>query len=210
MIVDCISDLHGYHPRLKGGDMLIVAGDLTARDVLDEYFYFCEWMQSLKYDKKIVIAGNHDGCLQSGKFDFSDYSDSFDYLMDSGTIHDGFHIWGSPWTCTFGRWSFMLPKEKLKQKWNLIPDNTDILITHSPSYGILDKNVKGESCGCPDLREKVEEIKPRLHVFGHIHEESGYCMLKYPSAIKTETICLNAAVMNEKYMPLNKPTRVIF
>jgi Icc-related predicted phosphoesterase len=130
MIIDCISDLHGHYPKLEGGDLLIVAGDLTARDEPEQYLNFTEWLNNQSYKQKIVIAGNHDNCLQSGVTVFHNpslasqmipiYGVDVKYLCDSGTeFHyyderfpeedEGFlpsgkrtlKIWGSPWTKTF-------------------------------------------------------------------------------------------------------------
>ena len=105
MIIDCISDLHGYQPKLDGGDLLIVAGDLTARDLESQYRQFIYWLDQQDYKKKIIIAGNHDGELQQnpGLFKFT----VFDYLCDSQSVFQDLKIWGSPWTPTFYDWHFM-------------------------------------------------------------------------------------------------------
>jgi len=208
MIIDCISDLHGDRPHLKGGDLLIVAGDLTARDFYYEHFEFEKWLCSQKYEKKVVIAGNHDGFLvNSACVMFEDV----EYLKDSGFYFRGFKIWGSPWTPTFYNWHFMKDRgAEIKEKWDLIPDDVDILVTHGPPFGILDKVTKNSrprgvenNVGCEELREAVLRVKPKLHVFGHIHSEGG----------KQEkiggTIFVNASIMDESYDPINKPVRII-
>ncbi len=222
MIIDCISDLHGYYPPLEGGDLLIVAGDLTARDTEFQHAQFAYWLEEQDYLKKIVIAGNHDGLLQNvGKQWVENMFPDATYLQDSGTEFCGpdkhgksctMKIWGSPWTPTFCDWSFMKDRgEPIRQMWDMIPQDTDILVTHGPPYGILDqvkyssKAKEGKSAGCEELRTAVERIRPRLHVFGHVHEGYGQTLLK---CTPTDVICVNASIMNEDYKPVNKPIRI--
>lgn len=212
MIIDCVSDLHGSYPELEGGDLLIVAGDLTARDTPGDWIKFTEWFLGQDYRKKVYIAGNHDGFLEKN-VPSNELSQiiKVEYLCDSGCEFEGFKIWGSPWTPEFCNWHFMLPRgRKLKEKWDKIPDNTDILVTHGPPLGILDAtdNIinKAERLGCADLRDAVERVKPKLHVFGHIHGGHGQLILKHEGS---NTICVNAAIMDEGYRPRNKPIRVV-
>lgn len=223
MIVDVISDLHGIYPKLEGGDLLIVAGDLTARDEVYEYTNeFLIWLidlQMTKYKKVVWIGGNHDNWVQKNISEEIQLSGG-QYLCDSGTEFNGFKIWGSPWSsqfpginpkcCAFTR-PFCVP---LKDRWDLIPDNVDILITHSPPFGILDKVERdyGASVGDMDLRDTLEKrIKPRLHVFGHIHENGGQQIVFKRPGLGTEnnTICVNASYVNELYQPTHKPVRII-
>lgn len=205
MIIDCISDLHGSYPELQGGDLLIVAGDLTARDTVKQHQDFYNWMWSQKYKRVVYIAGNHDGNIPGSG------CESIYYLCDSGCDFEGLNIWGTPWTPEFCNWHFMLPRgRQLKEKWDKIPYNTDILVTHGPPLGILDETdntyFRAERVGCADLRDAVDRIQPRLHVFGHIHHGHGQMLLKND---RRDTICVNAAIMNEQYKPVNKPIRVI-
>jgi Icc-related predicted phosphoesterase len=213
MKIDCISDLHGYYPKLEGGDLLIVAGDLTARDTFQQHCDFKLWLYKQPYRKKIVIAGNHDGHfvgMPADKYIFSCYNsdtgeqESYaDYLMDSGTEFEGLKLWGSPWTPTFYDWHFMRDRgESIKKNWDLIPEDTDILVTHGPPFGILDQTVEKEFVGCEMLRDAMFRIKPKLMVFGHIHEQGG----KKVDLIST--ICVNASYVNENYQPVNKPIRI--
>lgn len=208
MIIDCISDLHGFRPKLEGGDLLIVAGDLTARDTKREYTEFSEWFLEQPYRKKILVAGNHDGCIESGNYYFN--HDWLGYLQDSGTEFEGFKIWGAPWTPPFCNWHFMLPAEEIKKKWELIPIDTDILVTHGPPYGVLDQvtiSSRGDRfkhAGCKELMRQVVggRLNLKLHVFGHIHEGVGTIPIQ-------ETIYVNASHVNADYQPINKPIRVV-
>lgn len=182
MIVDAIADLHGYYPELEGGDLLIVAGDLTKRDTKEEYFDFFTWIAIQKYKKKILIAGNHDNFTVEMPEVFNAISD-FDYLCDSGTEFEGLKIWGSPHSLWFPQVNpkcaaFMDSEYNLAAIYEKIPNNIDILISHGPPIGILDQNVEGSSCGSQALLNAIERIKPRLVIFGHIHEQGGKIVRK--------------------------------
>jgi Icc-related predicted phosphoesterase len=207
MKVTCISDLHGYYPILNGGDLLIVGGDLTARDTQKEHLEMLSWLGRQDYKKKVFIAGNHDNFLQHTKLiPIEDLG--IEYLYDSGTEFEGIKIWGSPWSLWFSGVNpvckaFMDSETHLERKFKKIPDNTDILITHTPPYGILDKNEGGASCGSVSLLKHLDRVKPKLHVFGHIHEQGGGELLY--KHIKENTWCANCSYVNERYKPVNKP-----
>lgn len=211
MIIDCISDLHGHYPELEGGDLLIIAGDLMANDDASQQLEFLSWLQSSKYKKKIVIPGNHDNWLQEIKRPDPFLQWGIEYLRDSGTEFEGLKIWGSPWIKSFPD---MNPKykaftvdteEELAEKWKLIPDDTDILVTHGPPYGILDKISKRECVGSKTLQmELFARLKPKLFVCGHVHE--GYGQEPSGGFLKK---AVNASIVNELYQPVNKPIRII-
>lgn len=211
MIVDCISDLHGYYPELPGGDLLIVAGDLLAHETKSCMLQFLEWIEKASYAKKVVVAGNHDNVVQEGVWNIA-LCDKFTYLQDSGTevVIDGnrLKIWGSPWTNWFkgvhpACKAFMASEDKMGKKFALIPKDTDILVTHSPPYGILDKTDRGQHVGSVYLKSQViHVVKPKLHVFGHIHECGGR------KIDLVTTVCVNASHVNENYQPVNDPVRV--
>ena len=220
MIIDCISDLHGYMPTLQGGDLLIIAGDLTAHDTDREHWDFAEklgyqQMFEERYDKIIYIAGNHDGYLDpaTGRRGIIRTCKWWDveYLCDSGTEYRGKKIWGSPWTPVFYDWHFMKKRGKdIKKMWDMIPEDTEILITHGPPFGIQDqvenihKDNVGNFAGCEELsntiRDRLKNLK--LHVFGHIHG----C---YGKANVNGVTYVNASIMNEYYQPVNDPIRII-
>jgi Icc-related predicted phosphoesterase len=215
MIIDCISDLHGFYPKLDGGDLLIVGGDLTATDTSDEYIKFDSWITCQHYKKIIVIAGNHDNFVQNNLEHFtrlleiSPPSKSVEYLQDSGTEFEGLKIWGMPWTTTFRGMNprckaFTKDSEtELQDKVEMIPDDVDILITHGPAHHVLDKTVNGQEVGHGHLYGYLRyAIRPKLHVFGHIHEAYGYC--EHFSGC----ISVNASHVNERYEPVNKPIRI--
>lgn len=221
MIIDCISDLHGFYPKLEGGDLLIVAGDLTAHDEIDEYCDFFDWLVLQNYSHKILIAGNHDNKILDG-LDFSFNDERIHYLQDSGVEIDGLKIWGSPWTAAFEGMnphcmafteSFGVDTEEwLAEHWALIPDDTDILITHSPPILMLDRTVDGKFVGSVSLSAQIGFLTNlKLHVFGHIHESYG--KIEPPDYLPdyfdvSKHYSINVSHVNEHYKPVNKPIRI--
>lgn len=172
----CVSDTHARHhlTRVPNGDILVHAGDLTRHGSLDDVEAFDRWLGHLPHRHKIVICGNHDFCFQEQPAKARARITNAIYLEDSGCEIDGLTFWGSPWQPWFGGWAFNLPRgEELDAKWAKIPVGVDVLITHGPPEGILDRTKRGELAGCRDLLNRVYEVKPRLHVFGHIHEAAG-------------------------------------
>lgn len=217
MDITAISDLHGHYPQLEGGDLLIVAGDIGARDVREEYVQFFKWLILQKYRKIILIAGNHDNWLTQ-LYRIPDEETNLEYLCDSGTEYEGLKIWGSPWTKRFDgenprALAFTCEtEEELAEKCRCIPEDTDILVTHSPMWGIYDSLTSGKHVGSLGLCVKCNKLKKlKLHVCGHIHEAYGYgpCELRmgveYPLK---EFIGINASIVNERYEPVNNPIRI--
>ncbi|VTU01863.1 metallophosphoesterase : 239AB OS=Microscilla marina ATCC 23134 GN=M23134_04270 PE=4 SV=1: Metallophos [Gemmataceae bacterium] len=176
MRIVCVSDTHARHhlTEVPDGDVLVHAGDITRRGKLEDVESFNRWLGSLPHRHKVVICGNHDFCFQERPAEARARVTNAIYLEDSGCEIEGVTFYGSPWQPYFGGWAFNLPRgEELARVWAKIPAGVDVLITHGPPAGILDRNRTGELCGCRDLFERVFEVKPRLHVFGHIHESSG-------------------------------------
>jgi Icc-related predicted phosphoesterase len=221
--ITVISDTHTRHglipmEDLPGGDLILHAGDImnsgyNRNDILD----FCTWFQSLKqYEDKIFIAGNHDRLFENEPYEVEGYLKDYpliDYLQDEQlTLYgDGpngdmpennIRIYGSPWQPEFYSWAFNLQRNSLELsgKWEAIPDNTDILITHGPAFGTLD-TVTGrpwDNLGCELLAQRIERLKPKIHICGHIHSGYGY-------VFKNGTHFFNAAVLDEQYEYTQKP-----
>lgn len=191
MTIICISDTHNLHNQLQipNGDILIHAGDISAVGKKDDFINFNDWLGQLPHKYKIVIAGNHDFYLENEPFEAQRILTNAIYLNDSGTEVEGLKIWGSPVSPEFHDWAFNRKRgEEIRKHWELIPTNTDILITHCPPYGILDKTLDGRNEGCENLLEIVGKIQPRLHIFGHIHEANGETKIE-------DTIFINASIV---------------
>jgi Icc-related predicted phosphoesterase len=201
MKIVMISDTHGMHSMLNmpSGDVLIHAGDFSAHGTLDNARDLNEWLGTLDYKHKIIIAGNHELCFEQNPEEAQGLITNAIYLQDSSVIIDGIKFYGSPWQPRFFNWAFNLERgPELKEKWDLIDIDTDVLITHGPPYGYLDKTMGSEHVGCGELIKAVHRIQPKLHVFGHIH--CGYGIDKEGS-----TIMVNASSCTERYDPHNEP-----
>ena len=221
MKIVVISDTHSLHSGVKipECDYLLHAGDITGNGSVSHVLDIAEWFTDLKEEKIvkeniITIAGNHDECLEVNPYKIfaKDYLRDFVYLEnESFTLKNGMKIYGSPYTPRFLNWFFMLDRgEEMKKNWDLIPADTDILLTHGPAYGILDEvdikyRRKGEdpNVGCKDLKNKLEtmtQIKYVIH--GHIHNGYG---VSVPGKKKNEITYINCSICNEDYNPVNDP-----
>jgi len=204
MKVICISDTHSMHydiGDLTPGDMLIHAGDFTLRGRINEAELFADWMKDQPHRHKVVIAGNHDLCAEEYGALTKEVFESrgIHYLKDSSVELDGLLIHGAPWQPFFNDWAFNVEKEDdLYTKFKQAPNHTDILVTHGPPRGVLDKNKHGKMCGSYALRDRIMEINPMLFVCGHIHEARGQGTLG-------RTHCVNASCVDLRLRPLRSP-----
>ncbi len=172
----CVSDTHSFHRKtvVPDGDILIHAGDITLHGELEAVEDFDRWLGTLPHRHKVVIAGNHDFCFQEKPERARPLLTNAVYLEDSAVTVEGLKVYGSPWQPEFGGWAFNLPRgPELAAVWGKIPDDTDVLVTHGPPAGFLDRTNRGVHAGCADLLARVFQVRPRLHVFGHIHEAAG-------------------------------------
>lgn len=220
MKITFISDTHSKHNQvtssLPGGDVLIHAGDISNRGYRTEIQDFIKWFSTIEnYTHKIFIAGNHDfGCqdevlaveelLRLNPGSEYLYDDIFLIGDESDDYDDMVKVWGSPWQPEFYNWAFNLPRQgaELKAVWNMIPSDVDILVTHGPPHGHLDYvDYAKQNVGCELLRDRIDLIKPKIHVFGHIHSSYGY---KFDGT----THFFNAAVLDERYNFTQKPLTV--
>lgn len=215
MRITVISDTHNKHKdiELPGGDLLLHAGDISGRGYKHEVQQFCKWFnkQSNLYNSAAFIAGNHDFLFEKEPNAAKEVIESYkwiDYLQDDLLMvgedyEDMIKIWGTPWQPEFYNWAFNLPKggPELEYVWGLIPVDTDILITHGPPQGILDTSgnpYNEPNLGCPLLAARVQIVKPKIHIFGHIHGSHGY-------RFNGDTHFINASVLNEQYNYAYKP-----
>lgn len=199
--VVCISDTHLRCRKvpIPEGDILVHAGDLTGRGSLAELAGEAAWLRALPHRHKVVVAGNHDFCFQREKAQALQLCRGLVYLEDEGCELEGLRFWGSPWQPWFFDWAFNLPRgAELRAKWDLIPRDLDVLVTHGPPLSIGDLTMGGQSVGCADLLEAVRRTRPRHHVCGHIHEARGV-------RVDGETTHVNACMLDESYAPAHAP-----
>jgi Icc-related predicted phosphoesterase len=201
MRIVAISDTHLRHSiAIPDGDILIHAGDACIYGNSDELKNFGRWYSALPHKYKIYVAGNHDKILQYNPLKAKKLlPNNIIYLQDNFVDMNGIKIYGSPWQPWFYDWAFNLSRgPEIKAKWDLIPNDTDVLITHGPPYGACDLLIDGSRVGCYDLLNRIKELNIKYHICGHIHYGYG------ESKIGNTTI-INAAICDESYWPLNKP-----
>jgi Icc-related predicted phosphoesterase len=200
----CIADVHNFRPELPKGDILVVGGDLTDMGTMDQTFMALDWIAEQPHEVKIITPGNHDFFFQTNTATSRKQCEELGIvlLMDEEYHTHGLHFWGAPWQPWFHNWAFNLERgPDIAEKWDLIPMDTDVLITHGPALGHLDDNPMGWAVGCEDLMRTVGQVKPRLHVFGHIHHSYGVQHTR-------DTLFVNASLCTEAYQPINPPVVV--
>ncbi len=174
-----LSDTHNRHERLEvpTAQVLIHSGDFTRSGSKAEVLRFLDWLARQPAAHRLLVAGNHDRFAESAPeaMRAACVERGIAYLIDEEIEVAGLRVWGAPWTPRFRSMAFNLDRgEALAEKWRRIPDGIDILVTHGPPHGILDRVILGGArVGCEELRGAVERRNPRLHVFGHIHEAAG-------------------------------------
>jgi len=202
-----MSDTHGRHGSFEvpAGDLFLFAGDLCGSGTLVEVESFASFIAGLDFRHKVVIAGNHDFAFEGDERRRAEAlvrDAGAIYLNDAGCEIDGIRIWGSPIQPWFYDWAFNRRRgADIRRHWDRIPGDTDILVTHGPPHGILDATEDSGPQGCEDLLEVVLAIKPRLHVFGHIHEGYG-------RAVADGIPFVNASNLDLRYEPVNPPVAI--
>jgi len=201
-----ISDTHNRHGELvvPDGDILIHAGDFSLTGYRPEIESFNTWLGTLPHRHKIVVAGNHDRGLEENPGSYEPLISNAVYLLDSSVICDGYKIYGAPWTLPCGNWAFMMKQTEIAAKWDLIPPDTDVLVTHGPPMGYGDLLYSSNRTGDWALLTAIEKVRPALHVCGHIHEDYGI------RNIGGHTITVNAAICDLEYKATHEPIVIDF
>jgi len=215
MRIVAFSDLHGTQNEvlmgrhvtidIPDGDILICAGDFCNSGSLDDVISFNKWFFQLPHRRKIVIAGNHDRIFEEDPYTARLYlNDDIVYLQDESKVIDGIRFHGMPWTLPFNNWAFMAGEEFIDHKLSRLPDwksdeAIDVLISHGPACGILDRIPNKSDLGSKSLYKHIDErIRPKLSIFGHIHASYGH----YKGI---DTDFYNVSLLNENYDLVNKP-----
>ena len=190
MILRAISDLHGRLPTVEGCDVLVIAGDVCghpggrpgsfwdcraqAKWLGDE---FRAWLDTVPATHVVATWGNHDFVAQRHP-DLVPRDLPWTLLVDAGATVAGVRFWGSPWSPWFHDWAFNAPagddaETFLRDRWARGPDDTDVLLVHGPPRGYGDRTADGRRTGSASLLERIEAVRPRLSLHGHIHEDRG-------------------------------------
>ncbi|KAL2074183.1 hypothetical protein VTL71DRAFT_7961 [Oculimacula yallundae] len=201
----CISDTHNASPggafKLPKGDVLIHAGDMTNQGSYPELKKTLNWLEEADFEKKIVIAGNHDITLDTDFYlqhglhfhnqniqnpvqcqDLLESSPSITWLKHESAVvkltsptgpRTTFKIFGSPYSPAEGKWAFGYRADEAEQLWSHIPLDSDIVLTHTPPRDHFDVRTGQSPVGCVGLREALWRVRPRLAICGHVHDGRG-------------------------------------
>jgi len=209
-----ISDLHGRLPEVPMCDLLLIAGDVcpdfkgtaipafrplvAERQLVWLREVFSPWLTRQPCGHVVMCWGNHDyvGELPGARLPTIDA----DVLTDQQLLWNGLRIYATPWTYFIpGIWAFDVSPRELAPRMAAIPAGIDVLLTHGPPFGILDRTSGGEHAGSRSLLEAVTRVRPRLHVFGHIHEGRGRVGVSH-----------NVAILDERYERYPEPLTQIY
>ena len=192
-----VSDTHNRHRdiAMPDGDVAVHCGDASVSGTREELEEFVAWFSSLSHRHKLMVGGNHDDWLEFHPELAKDAGISF--MWDSGVFAEGLSFYGSPYRTvseervrlpkTHHRWSaFMITEAWAAHAWNEIPMGLDVLVTHQPPYGLLD-SAGSKPWGSPALRSVVERVRPKMHLFGHVHGAYG-------NIVVGSTTFINAAI----------------
>lgn len=218
-VIAAVSDLHGELPKeCPEADFLVVAGDICPGGYKVPIIYqsswlykaFFPWIEGIPVKHVVACWGNHDW-IGEPKPDYTPPTHpKLTMLTDQRAVIDGLKFWGSPWQLPFYEWAFNAPEEELAKKYEAIPEDTDIIVSHGPphGYGDLAPSVPIEHeypaprrTGSKSFLNRIKAVRPKLVVCGHIHPGYG----KYHCE---DTIILNASFLDNTYKPVN-PIQVV-
>ncbi len=208
MRIGLLSDTHDRHRGLvipAGLDWLIHCGDFTMNGRIPATMDFLTWFGEQEAPVKLSVPGNHDFCVQEnpGMLVEAAWERGIRMLLHEAAVVDGVRVFGSPWQPWFHDWAFNVRNDMdRKRLWSQIPEDTQILLTHSPPAGILDACSDGRRVGCVPMRERVQALPQlALHAFGHIHESAGQEHIQMTSHVQF----VNAASLDLSYRFLSGP-----
>jgi len=215
MKIIAIADIHGKIKQIKISpcDLLLIAGDIAAWNsrIYAQcnwfVFKFANWAKKVPAKHIVAIPGNHDDSCETYRISNINklLPKNVHLIHDQQVIIEGYKIWGTAWQPQYLNWAFNLPKDELKRKFQFIPGDTDILLTHCPPKGICDMPVeagRGHQ-GSSELMLRILEIQPKplINVCGHIHEGHGEGQIG-------NTKIYNVSVLNDKYDMIYSPTEI--
>ncbi|WP_120500635.1 metallophosphoesterase [Roseovarius sp. EL26] len=202
MKITIISDTHGGHKKLGElkGDVLVHCGDIghLMKHDEDAIERIDTWFGQLQFNHILCIGGNHDLALEkfarNGKLPFKNAV----FLHDAEAMIDGVKFYGSSWVPNLRNHAFFADYQTLKAAWSKIPNDTDVLFTHTPPAGILDVSSRGQTLGCQHLAQRLNTLNLSLHCFGHVHASAG-------SLVCDGTTYVNACSVNSEFEIAARP-----
>lgn len=200
-----MSDSHGNHRDvvIPECDILIHAGDISNFNKSEHYDDFFPWFSSRPATHKVVIGGNHDYLLDSqARWVFLNQYPDIRFLDGDMVELNGLKIWGSGAQPRVFKMAFCRERNELKRVWSEVPTGMDIVVSHCPPLGVLDKNSVGESVGCDILRNALMDKPPLLNVFGHIHEAYGITSQVWSGK---KCVFANCSVVDRSRTVVNEP-----
>ena len=202
MKITVISDTHNLHRRFNQleGDVLIHCGDMFNLWDKDpsQIAELDEWFSQQKFDLILCTGGNHDHALEDYIQQNANPFKHAVFLQDASYQYKGVNFYGAPWVPDLSSHAFYQSSRDLVTKWSKIPVETDVLITHTPPSGILDRSSRGLELGCEFLSRELIRVAPKLHCVGHVHASPG--MLK-----QGRTTYINASSVNSQIELVRKP-----
>lgn len=198
-----LSDTHCQIHKIKipDADLLIISGDATFRGSIQELSEFnahLGWLKSKFKHGIIFVPGNHDWLFERNEPLARTIVSNATVLINQEITIEGIKFYGSPVTPEFHSWAFNVNRgPEIREYWDLIPNDTRVLITHGPPLGILDKCPNGDLAGCEELTKRIHELKQLTHhLFGHIH-------LGYGQRVENGVLYINGSNCTEAYKPTN-------
>jgi Icc-related predicted phosphoesterase len=208
--IAAISDTHRQHldltPLLEcGGDLLVHTGDADCTNE-STWTTFINWAKIVSSSFKhgiIFVPGNHDTYIQEYLEDCREDLEGTEIrmLVNEAVELAGLKIFGSPYVPPVGAPqfnAFTAHPGSLAELWGSMPNDLDLLCTHGPASGILDG-----WCGDAALLEAIRLKKPKIHLFGHIHQESG-------STHRLGTLHVNSAIIGSFVFGPFEPTWITY
>jgi Icc-related predicted phosphoesterase len=205
MRICAVSDLHDNLIDIPECDLLLIGGDICpdfhydaeVKQAIWLNTEFRKWLDRIPAEHVVGIAGNHDFVFEN-RPSIVPKDLRWTYLQDESAVVNGVKIHGSPWQPPFFDWAFNATEDKLALAFDLIDEDTDIVICHGPPYGQGDRTRRGENVGSKSLLKRLKVVQPKHVVCGHIHEGYGHYRVG-------DTRVHNASVVNLFYDVVNEP-----
>lgn len=199
-------DLYSIYPDA----LLVHAGDCCYEGTITEGYDFLTWYGNLPFKNKILVPGNHDIPFEHSYYNFNyveleEFAKTLNItiLTNQFEIINGIKILANSMIPNLKSWAFFAEPEQRERFFEYIDQDADIIISHTPPYGVGDEAPRGygsfEHVGCKYLKNYIERNNPKLVINGHIHEGYGEHLYK-------TTKVYNSSILDGHYMSFNPIT----